>query len=96
MSILITGITGFVGSHLVDYLLQNEKIHSKEKILGLTRWRSPKENILHLVDNDRVEFVYGDVRNRESIDQEVMKSDYVFHLAASNIGSSEIKPQTDL
>ena len=43
---LITGITGMVGSHLVDYLLEN----TKWEILGIVRWRSPLDNIEHLID----------------------------------------------
>ena len=43
--ILITGITGMVGSHLADYLFLN----TKWKIYGACRWRSPTDNISHLV-----------------------------------------------
>ena len=46
-SALITGITGMVGSHLTDYLLKN----TKWKIYGLSRWRSPLENIEDHIDN---------------------------------------------
>ena len=45
-SALITGITGMVGSHLTDYLLRN----TKWKIYGLSRWRSPLENVEHLLN----------------------------------------------
>ena len=42
---LITGITGMVGSHLADYLLENTDwiIH------GMCRWRSPQNNVEHLI-----------------------------------------------
>ena len=43
---LITGITGMVGSHLADYLLKN----TNWKIYGMCRWRSPFDNIKHLID----------------------------------------------
>ncbi len=49
--VLITGITGFVGSHLADYLLDK---HPKIKIFGLLRWRSPKDNIIHILDKVRL------------------------------------------
>ena len=42
---LITGITGMVGSHLADYLLE----HTDWEIYGMCRWRSPQENIRHLL-----------------------------------------------
>lgn len=50
---LITGITGFVGSHLAEYLLSNEV-----EVYGTVRWRSRAENIqsiknkLHLVEEN--------------------------------------------
>ena len=39
--VFITGISGMVGSHLLDYLLKN----TKWEIHGLIRWRSPLNNI---------------------------------------------------
>ena len=43
--VFITGITGMVGSHLLDYLHR----HTKWDIYGLVRWRSPLDNIsLHI------------------------------------------------
>jgi len=38
MKVLITGITGMVGSHLADYILEN---HPSVEIHGIVRWRSP-------------------------------------------------------
>lgn len=83
---LITGITGMVGSHLADYLLE----HTDWEIHGLCRWRSPLDNIAHLLPRvnkaDRLQLVYGDLRDYLSIDGAVKKSrpDYVFHLAAQS------------
>ncbi len=86
-SALITGITGMVGSHLTDYLLKN----TKWKIYGLSRWRSPLDNVEHLLNqankkNSRVNFVYGDLNDYSSIVECIKKSkpDYVFHLAAQS------------
>jgi GDP-mannose 4,6-dehydratase len=83
---LITGITGMVGSHLADFLLE----HTDWEIYGLCRWRSPLDNISHLLSrinrNDRVHLVYGDLRDYLSIHEAVRKAnpDYVFHLAAQS------------
>ena len=37
MRVLITGITGFVGSHLTEYILAK---HPQVEIHGIKRWRS--------------------------------------------------------
>ena len=84
--VLITGITGMVGSHLVDYLLEN----TDWKIYGLCRWNDNLENIEHLFHNinreDRVELIYGDLNDFPSLISCISKSspDYVFHLAAQS------------
>jgi GDPmannose 4,6-dehydratase len=83
---LITGITGMVGSHLADFLLE----HTDWEIYGMYRWRSPLDNISHLVPRinvkDRVHLLYGDLRDFLSIHDVMSKSkpDYVFHLAAQS------------
>lgn len=83
---LITGITGMVGSHLADYLLEN----TNWEIVGMARWRSPLDNIEHLVprinSKDRITLEYGDLRDSISINNVVEKvlPDYVFHLAAQS------------
>lgn len=84
--VLITGITGMVGSHLLDYLLE----HTDWEIYGLARWRSPLDNIAHhlprINKKDRVQLVYGDLRDSDSINEAVrtVLPDYVFHLAAQS------------
>ncbi|MGX6565915.1 GDP-mannose 4,6-dehydratase [Cupriavidus necator] len=83
---LITGITGMVGSHLADFLLEN----TDWEIYGLCRWRSPLDNIAHLLprinQKDRISLVYGDLRDYLSIHEAVRQSqpDFVFHLAAQS------------
>jgi GDPmannose 4,6-dehydratase len=83
---LITGITGMVGSHLADYLLEN----TDWDIYGMCRWRSPLDNVQHLIDRvnkrDRVFFIHGDLCDYISLQNAVEESkpDYVFHLAAQS------------
>ena len=59
--VLITGITGMVGSHLADFLVKN----TDWDIFGMCRWRSPLDNISHLVGEinrgERVQLLYGDL-----------------------------------
>ena len=82
----ITGITGMVGSHLADYLLENTDWH----IYGLVRWNDKMDNIEHLMENinrkDRIELVYGDINDLSSllVVFDKTKPDYVFHLAAQS------------
>ena len=45
MRVLLTGITGFAGSHLAEYILNH---HPEVEVFGLIRWRSRRENIVHL------------------------------------------------
>lgn len=83
---LITGITGMVGSHLADYLLG----HTNWEIHGMARWRSPTDNVEHLVGRvnrgDGVFFHYGDLNDYASLIQVIRKVQphYVFHLAAQS------------
>jgi GDPmannose 4,6-dehydratase len=85
-NVLITGITGMVGSHLADYLLEN----TDWKIYGLARWNDSLENIEHLSaeinSKERIELVYGDLNDLASLLAAVDKSKpgYVFHLAAQS------------
>ncbi len=86
MRALITGITGMVGSHLADYLMEN----TDWDIHGLMRWRSPLDNLSQHLDRinkgERIFCHYGDLRDSQSIDEVVrkVKPDYVFHLAAQS------------
>ena len=82
----ITGITGMVGSHLADFLLEN----TDWDIYGLYRWRSPLDNISHLLqranEKNRIYLLYGDIKDYLSIQNAVLQAqpDYVFHLAAQS------------
>ena len=94
MKVLITGITGFAGSHLADHLLATQP---DAEVAGLYRWRSRTENVEHLVG--RVRMVECDIRDatatREAI--EAFRPDYIFHLAAQSfVPSSWRAPQETL
>lgn len=80
-SVLITGISGFVGSHLADYILETQK---GVKIIGLVRWRFPQENIKHIIS--KVILQYGDLTDVSSIWAILTehKPDVIFHLAAQS------------
>lgn len=83
---LITGVTGMVGSHLVDFLLEK----TDWDIYGVCRWRSPLDNVEHLLERvnnkERVFFEYADLNDEMSLISTIqnVKPDYVFHLAAQS------------
>ncbi len=93
----ITGITGMVGSHLADYIIKN----TDWNIVGLIRWRSPLDNISHLLkdinENEKIKLVYGDLRDSISIDKAVEEAnpDYVFHLAAQSFPKTSFDAPLD-
>jgi GDPmannose 4,6-dehydratase len=94
---LITGITGMVGSHLADYLLEN----TDWDIYGMCRWRSPLDNIEHLLERadkkERIYFEYGDLNDSISLQYviEKAKPDYVFHLAAQSYPKTSFESPID-
>ncbi|MGP8310856.1 GDP-mannose 4,6-dehydratase [Enterocloster aldenensis] len=83
---LITGITGMVGSHLCDFLLEN----TNWEIHGVCRWRSPLDNVNHLLNRvnkkNGLFFEYADLNDEMSLIKVAreIKPDYVFHLAAQS------------
>ena len=87
--VLITGVTGMVGSHLCDFLLEN----TDWDIFGMCRWRSPLNNVEHLLgranNKDRISFVYGDLLDHSSLQSVIEESrpEFVFHLAAQSYPS---------
>lgn len=94
---LITGITGMVGSHLADFLLKN----TEWEIYGLCRWRSPLDNVEHLLDRvnrkDRVFFLNGDLNDFGSLAHalKISKPDYIFHLAAQSYPKTSFDSPAD-
>jgi GDP-mannose 4,6-dehydratase len=94
---LVTGITGMVGSHLADFLLKE----TDWDIVGLTRWRSPLDNISNIINEInngvRVKLIYGELRDTLSIDNaiEETKPDYVFHLAAQSFPKTSFSAPLD-
>ena len=81
MRVLITGITGFAGSHLADYILAN---HSDVPVFGFVRWRSRMDNIVHI--QDKVELHEADIKDVISLKKALadIKPDRIFHLAAQS------------
>ena len=81
MRVLITGITGFAGSHLAEYILDR---HPDVEVFGIVRWRSRMENISHI--RDKIELCEADLKDMVSLQGCLahIKPDRIFHLAAQS------------
>jgi GDP-mannose 4,6-dehydratase len=83
---VITGITGMVGSHLADYLIEN----TDWEIYGLVRWNDKMDNIEHLMpminNKERIHLLNADINDLASLLScfKEANPDYVFHLAAQS------------
>jgi UDP-glucose 4-epimerase len=79
MQMLITGGSGFIGSHLAEVLLARG--HQVTAVDDLSTGRF--ENIAHLADNPNFQFVYESITNETVMDRLVSTSTVIFHLAAA-------------
>lgn len=79
MHYLVTGGAGFIGSHLVDSLLE-----SKNEVTVIDNLSTGRlENIKHHLSNSKFNFIEGTILDKQLVDSIIRKSDYVFHLAAA-------------
>jgi len=76
---LITGITGFVGSHLAEYL-----IRENVEVYGTSRWRSKTDNTDHLLG--KIILQEADLLDAHSLYSIIdkVRPDFIFHLAAKS------------
>jgi GDPmannose 4,6-dehydratase len=94
--IIVTGVTGQDGSHMVDFLLKN----TDHKIYGTARRLSVKnhENILHLENEPRFELINMDLNDAHSMRDVIidLQPDYFINFAAQSFvaGSWEYPIQT--
>ena len=76
--VLVTGGAGFIGSHLVDRL-----VDCGYQVKVLDNLSTGKlDNIRMYLDSNRIEFVESDIRDRITVDRCVSDVDMVVHLAA--------------
>ena len=79
MKVLVTGGAGFIGSHLVDVLMQ-----CGYKVVVFDNLSSGKiENVERWLKDENFRFIKGDLRRKEEIRKAVVDCDLIFHFAAN-------------
>ena len=84
--ILITGITGQVGSQLADYVLE----HTQYDVVGMMRWQEPMDNLYHLTgrinSKDRISVYYADLNDYAAMSRMLrdVRPEFISHLAAQS------------
>lgn len=76
MKIFLTGATGFIGSHLLKRLRKEDEKH---QIKALVR----NESKIQDLQNQSVEVIKGDITQPETFAEQILDSQWVFHLAAA-------------
>ena len=101
MKVLITGGSGFIGSHIALKLVEKGyEVTVLDNLLEQIHGTEPdKTSPLYCSIKDKVRFVKGDVRDKALLEQAIENTDYVIHLAAeTGTGQSmyEIKRYVDV
>ncbi|MHA1372168.1 MAG: NAD-dependent epimerase/dehydratase family protein [Promethearchaeota archaeon] len=88
--ILVTGAAGFIGSNLVDYLLEQNC-----EVIGLDNMFNGKlDNLEKALKNPKFKFTKGDIRDMDILLQLMKDVDIVFHEAAfTSVPQSVLMPQ---
>ncbi|MDD1742819.1 MAG: NAD-dependent epimerase/dehydratase family protein [Methanotrichaceae archaeon] len=77
-SILVTGGAGFIGSHLVDRLISNNRVTVLDNLSS-----GKKEHLAHHLDNLNFTLIEADLFDTTILDEAVKNQDIIFHLAAN-------------
>ncbi len=76
MNILVTGANGFIGSSIVNKLVETKHYNVHILIRKTSNVERLKNNI------DKVKIFYGDVRDKESLIEPIKSADIIIHSAA--------------
>jgi UDP-glucose 4-epimerase len=91
-NVLVTGGAGFIGSHLVEALVEKGYFVRVLDNLG----RGNMAYMQPLIDKGKIEFIDGDVRYSDAVDKSMKDIDYVFHEAAVCINRSLVYPKESI
>ena len=83
MKLLVTGGCGFIGSNFIIYILKKYPDYSVINLDKLT-YAGNINNLKFVENNERYEFVQGDICNKELVDYLVKKVDVIVHFAAES------------
>jgi UDP-glucose 4-epimerase len=89
MSILVTGGAGFIGSHLVDRLLETSYVTVLDNFSS-----GKREHIAHVLGHPRFALVEADLFDAGTLEEVMTEKDFVFHLAANpdvKLGAEDTK-----
>ncbi len=91
--VLVTGVNGFIGSHLAQLLLERG-----EEVVGIVRPTSDLRALVPLFDRhgDRLKLVVGDLRTGDGLEEAVRGVEVVYHLGAVVMGTSEAEFRTTI
>lgn len=88
MKILITGIAGFVGKHLLEYLLNRGDIsrYNTAEILGVDINLKNFKSSGFAADKDKIRVIEADLKDKEKVENLIkdFRPDQIFHLAAQS------------
>ena len=84
--IFVTGANGFIGSHVIEYLLQRGN-----EVIGIIRTSSDVRSLSALLESygDRLHLVVGDLRDRGTLESALDDVEFVYHLGAVLMATSE-------
>ncbi|MHA2191580.1 MAG: SDR family NAD(P)-dependent oxidoreductase, partial [Candidatus Thorarchaeota archaeon] len=75
--VLVTGGAGFIGSHLVDRLIEDQEVVVLDDLSAGTI-----ENIQHHMENDKFTFIKGSLTSEDDVNKALDGATTVFHFAA--------------
>jgi UDP-glucose 4-epimerase len=92
MKLAITGGSGFIGSHLTEFLI-SESNH--EVVIYDNNYSGDQRNLSNVIHHGRLDIIQGDVLNKNHLSDSISDADRIYHLAAiagvGNVISKQIE-----